>query len=85
MAPEQLKGAGVTASSDIYALGLVLYELFTGKRPYDGSTITKLLEQQEAAQFTRMRSIASDIEPAVERAVSRCLGPRSCQASRDRA
>ena len=75
MAPEQLKGAHVSARSDIYALGLVLYELFTGKRPYDGSTITKLLEQQEAAQFTRMRSIASDIEPAVERAVSRCLDP----------
>ena len=38
MAPEQLKGAEVTARSDIYALGLVLYELFTGKRPYDAKT-----------------------------------------------
>ncbi len=35
MSPEQLKGAGVTARSDLYALGLVLYELFTGKRPFE--------------------------------------------------
>jgi serine/threonine-protein kinase len=35
MAPDQLRGAEVTAKSDIYALGLVLYELFTGKRPFD--------------------------------------------------
>ena len=39
MAPEQLRGAEVTARSDIYALGLVLYELFTGKRPYDARNI----------------------------------------------
>src|SRR5689334_4677181 len=37
MAPEQLRGDAVTARSDIYALGLVLYELFTGKRPYESA------------------------------------------------
>jgi predicted Ser/Thr protein kinase len=75
MSPEQLKGAEVTARSDIYALGLVLYELFTGKRPYDGTTLKKLLEQQEAAHLTSMTSIAADIDPAVERAIRRCLDP----------
>jgi serine/threonine protein kinase len=40
MAPEQLRGrTEVTAKSDIYALGLVLYEIFTGKRPYDANTV----------------------------------------------
>jgi predicted Ser/Thr protein kinase len=75
MAPEQLKGAEVSARSDIYALGLVLYELFTGKRPYDGNTLKKLLEQQEAAQLTNMTSIAADIDPAVEKVIRRCLHP----------
>jgi predicted Ser/Thr protein kinase len=75
MAPEQLKGAEVTGCSDIYALGLVLYELFTGKRPYDGNTVKKLLEQQEAAHLTSMTSIATDIDPAVERVIRRCLEP----------
>ena len=75
MAPEQLKGAEVTARSDIYALGLVLYELFTGKRPFDGATVQKLLEQQEAAQLTSMTSIAADVDPGVEQAIRRCLDP----------
>src|SRR5579871_6213287 len=75
MSPEQLKGAEVTPRSDIYALGLVLYELFTGKRPYDGTTLKKLLEQQELAHLTSMTSIATDIDPAVEKAIRRCLDP----------
>src|SRR5207244_3430404 len=39
MSPEQLKGETVTPKSDIYALGLVLYEIFTGKRPYDAESL----------------------------------------------
>ena len=75
MAPEQLKGVEATARSDIYALGLVLYELFTGKRPYDGETIQKLLAQQEAAQLTSLTSIAADVDPGVEQVIRRCLDP----------
>src|SRR5580700_7951069 len=75
MAPEQLKGSEVTAKSDIYALGLVLYELFTGRRPYAGNSAKDLLRQEESAQLTSMTSLAADIDPAVERAIRRCLDP----------
>ncbi len=75
MAPEQLKGAEVTTSSDIFALGLVLYELFTGKRPYDAKTVPQLLSQQESGQLASMTSLAADIDPAVEKAIRRCLDP----------
>ncbi len=75
MAPEQLRGTGVTARSDIYSLGLVLYELFTGKRPYEAKSLQHLIDLEEAAHLTSMTSIASDIDPAVEKVIRRCLDP----------
>ena len=75
MAPEQLKGAEVTTRSDLFALGLVLYELFTGKRPYEAKTVPQLLSQQESGQLVSMTSLAADIDPAVEKAIRRCLDP----------
>jgi predicted Ser/Thr protein kinase len=75
MAPEQLRGEQVTAKSDVYALGMVLYEIFTGKRAYDAATMAELIRLQESAQITSMSSIAAEIDPAVERAIRRCLDP----------
>src|SRR4051812_43354370 len=75
MAPEQLKGAEVTARSDIYSLGLVLYELFTGKRPWEATTLPDLISQQESAQLTSISAIATDVDPSVEKVIRRCLDP----------
>ena len=75
MAPEQLRGAEVTAKSDIYALGLVLYEIFTGKKPFDAKTIPELIQLQESHSSMTMTSVAADIDPAVEKIIRRCLHP----------
>ena len=75
MAPEQLRGSEVTAKSDIYALGLVLYELFTGKKPYEAKSIPELIQLQEAQSSITMTSMAADIDPAVEKIIKRCLHP----------
>src|SRR5579872_1691054 len=75
MAPEQLRGEEVTARSDIYSLGLVLYEIFTGRRAYETTIMAELLRMQEHAEITSMSSIAAEIEPAVEKAIRRCLDP----------
>jgi serine/threonine-protein kinase len=75
MSPEQLKGAGVTAKSDIYALGLVLYELFTGKRPFEATSVQQMLDMQEAAQIASMTTTVADIDPAVDKIIRRCLDP----------
>jgi serine/threonine-protein kinase len=75
MSPEQLRGSAVTAKSDIYALGLVLYELFTGKRPFEATSVQQMIDMQEAAQFMSMTSTHADIDPAVEKVIRRCLDP----------
>ena len=49
MAPEQLAGHEVTARSDIYSLGLLLYEIFTGKRALEGKNLAELIQKREQA------------------------------------
>jgi len=72
MAPEQLAGEGASVKSDIYALGLVLYEIFTGRRPFEG-TINSVLLARQRAEFTRPTSVTRDIPVAIERIIVRCL------------
>jgi serine/threonine-protein kinase len=73
MAPEQLLGKEVTARSDIYALGLVLYEIFTGRRAFTASTLNDLVEHHQSGQITPPSAIVSTLDPAIERAILRCL------------
>jgi serine/threonine-protein kinase len=75
MSPEQLKCTEVTPRSDIYALGLVLYEIFTGRKPFDAKNRRELISMQESGQITSMSSLASDIDPSVESVIKRCLDP----------
>jgi serine/threonine-protein kinase len=75
MAPEQLAGTEVSPRSDIYALGLVLYEIFTGRRAFEASSMMELIEMQERAAPLSISSVARDLDPAVERVILRCLRP----------
>src|SRR5262245_11389375 len=73
MAPEQLTGKEVTQRSDIYALGLVLYELFTGKRVFEAKSIQELISLHEKSTPPTPSSHVKDINPLVERVILRCL------------
>jgi hypothetical protein len=73
MAPEQLEGKEVTVRSDIYSLGLVLYEIFTGKRAFEGETPAELVRAKRAKSPSRPSSLIKDLDPAVERVILRCL------------
>src|SRR5690606_31848926 len=75
MAPEQLAGSEVTARSDIYALGLVLYQIFTGKRALEGSNLAELIRRREQAEIVPPSSLARELSPEIDRAVMRCLVP----------
>lgn len=73
MAPEQFEGQAPTARSDIFSLGLVLYELFTGKRAYDAATLGELmkLRRSDTTPITPT-SIVKDLDPVIERVIERC-------------
>lgn len=73
MAPEQLKGKEVTQKSDIYSLGLVLYELFTGKPVYSSDNLQDLMKLHESSTPTSPASLINDLDPLVERVIMRCL------------
>jgi hypothetical protein len=73
MAPEQISGKEVTTKSDIYSLGLVLYELFTGKRAFRGKSLDELIDQQTNHSPEAISSIVKDIDPIVEKVIFRCI------------
>ncbi|MFN7995086.1 MAG: serine/threonine-protein kinase [Bryobacteraceae bacterium] len=72
MAPEQLAGKEVSVRSDIYALGLVLYEMFAGKRPFDAPTMAEMIRLQ-LSRPASLSSVARDVDPQVESVIQRCL------------
>jgi len=74
MAPEQFAGDPVTERSDLYSLGLVLYELFTGKRAFPAETLEELRGAQGMTPV-EPSSIVESFDPVVERAILQCLAP----------
>jgi serine/threonine-protein kinase len=74
MAPEQLEGESVSAQSDIYSLGLVLYEVFTGKRAFEAPSLHELIALRRGESTpTRPSSIVKDLDPVIERVIDRCI------------
>ena len=77
MAPEQLSGGEVTARSDIYSLGLVLYEIFTGQRALDGKNLAELIHKREQSGILPPTAIVKSLDPKIELAIMRCLKPQA--------
>jgi hypothetical protein len=75
MAPEQLSGGAASIASDIYALGLILYEVFTGGRPFASASLNALRARQLGNDYIRPSSVTREIPAAVERVIVRCLDP----------
>jgi serine/threonine-protein kinase len=73
MAPEQLTGKEVTTKSDIYSLGLILYEILTGKRAFEASTLPELIKLREQGTITNPSTLVRDLDPLIERVILRCL------------
>jgi serine/threonine protein kinase len=73
IAPEQARGERVTAAADLYALGVVLYQLLTGQTPFQGETLAEILTKREEAAITPPGELAPDVPPELEAVVMRCL------------
>jgi predicted Ser/Thr protein kinase len=73
MAPEQLAGKEVTVQSDVYALGLLLYEMFTGKMAFQADTLADMIRLREESRITNPSTLVGDMDKTVERAILRCL------------
>ena len=73
MAPEQFEGQAPTVRSDIFSLGLVLYEIFTGRRAYDAPTLGELIKLRRSDTTpTTPTAIVRDLDPVIERVIERC-------------
>ena len=69
MSPEQLQGREVTTRSDIYALGLLIYELVTGRRAFEGKGLAELARKHRDERPVEPSAIVPDLDPAVERTI----------------
>ena len=73
LAPELYDGHPPSVQSDLYALGLVLYELFTGKRAFEASSAAEFHRKQSETNPTPPSNVVKNLDPAVERTILRCL------------
>jgi hypothetical protein len=73
MAPERFRGTPATVQSDLYGLGLILYETYTGKPAFKAGTVREWERAHSDSTPTSPTALAADVEPAVERAIQRCL------------
>lgn len=76
MAPEQFGGAGASVATDIYTLGLVLWELFAGERLLAATTLDEVIAfHTGGSRAHRLSTKVPDIPEAVDDVVARCLDP----------
>ena len=73
MSPEQVQSDDITLSSDIYSLGVVMYELLTGYRPFRANNLSKLLHQIVYATPAPIHTLRPDIPDALEEVAVKAL------------
>ena len=73
MSPEQFHNKAVTGASDQYSLGIVAYEMLTGRKPYDGATYAEIITQHLFEPVPDLRSVRPDIPAPVAEAVMKMM------------
>ena len=86
MSPEQARGAKVDSRSDVFSLGVVLYQMVTGERPFQGATAVDMISSILRDTPPAVTNLRTDVPPHLSRVLRRCLEkePRDrYQTSRD--
>jgi tRNA A-37 threonylcarbamoyl transferase component Bud32/DNA-binding NarL/FixJ family response regulator len=81
MSPEQVLGQPLDPRSDIYSLGVLLFEMFTGKRPFNGTTAMELMDGHVHGQRPPLPPALAAFEPLLERMMAKSPGDRPADAN----
>ena len=73
MAPEQLRGEGTDSRTDLFALGVVLHEMLTGRRPFEADSTVGTIERILTGRVERLSDVDHAIPQGVSDLVDRCL------------
>lgn len=84
MSPEQAMGLDVDARTDIYALGLVFFELLTGKQPFDGGSVTEIMQKQVSQPMPRLADVLAELDlPAIDAVIQKATAKKRVERYTD--